>query len=203
MNDSTLHAVSAAKAVGGDVSAILVGTENEVSSILDEVKQIDGLAKVFTAKDQAFAHSMAEGKFHAVRSYVVIADAFPHPAVVPALSAFLSSAPSTSSGPISHLFAAHTAVTKNIFPRLAGRMNVSHVADILSVKHDDASKFTEYTRPVYAGNAILQIKTSQDKDWIGVVSVRTTAFDKATSGGSSADVEDVSVEAEAGRHHTN
>jgi electron transfer flavoprotein alpha subunit len=77
-------------------------------------------------------------------------------------------------------------------------MNVSHVADILSVKHDDASKSTEYTRPIYAGNAILQIKTSQDKDRIGVVSVRTTAFDKATTGGSGAEVEEVKVEAATG-----
>jgi electron transfer flavoprotein alpha subunit len=63
MNDSTLHAVTAAKAVGGDVSAIIVGTESEVSSVLDEVKKIDGLAKVFTAKSEGFAHTMAEGTF--------------------------------------------------------------------------------------------------------------------------------------------
>lgn len=74
-------------------------------------------------------------------------------------------------------------------------MNVSHVADILSVKHDDASKSTEYTRPIYAGNAILQIKTSQDKDRIGIVSVRTTAFDKAPMGGSGAEVEEVTAQA--------
>ena len=61
MNDSTLHAVSAAKAVGGDVSAFVIGTDSEVSSVLDEVKQIDGLKKVFTAKDEGFAHTMAEG----------------------------------------------------------------------------------------------------------------------------------------------
>ncbi|KAI5454160.1 Electron transfer flavoprotein alpha-subunit [Naganishia albida] len=176
MNDSTLHAVTAAKAVGGDVSALVVGTESEVASVLDEVKQIDGLKKVFTAKDEGFAHAVAE-------------------AIAPAVSSFLDSSPSTSSGPVTHLFAAHTAVAKNVFPRLAGTMNVSHVADILSVKHDDASKSTEYTRPIYAGNAILQIKTSQDKDRIGIVSVRTTAFDKAKLGGSGAEVEEITAKA--------
>lgn len=115
-------------------------------------------------------------------------------AIAPAVASFLDSSPSTSSGPITHLFAAHTAVAKNVFPRLAGTMNVSHVADILSVKYDDASKATEYTRPIYAGNAILQIKTSQDKDRIGIVSVRTTAFDKATLGGSGAEVEEVTAQ---------
>jgi hypothetical protein len=115
------------------------------------------------------------------------------------LSSFLDSSPSTSSGPITHLFAAHTAVAKNVFPRLAGTMNVSHVADILSVKHDDASKTTEYTRPIYAGNAILQIKTSQDKDRIGIVSVRTTAFEKAKMGGSGAEVEEVAAQAESSK----
>ena len=115
-------------------------------------------------------------------------------AITPALSSFLESSPSTSSGPITHLFAAHTAVAKNVLPRLAGTMNVSHVADILSVKHDDASKSTEYTRPIYAGNAILQIKTSQDKDRVGIVSVRTTAFDKAKLGGSRAEVEEITAQ---------
>lgn len=62
MNDSTLHAVTAAKAVGGDVSALVVGTDSEVASVLDEVKQIEGLKKVFTAKNEGFAHVMAEGE---------------------------------------------------------------------------------------------------------------------------------------------
>lgn len=66
MNDSTLHAVTAAKAVGGDVSAFVIGTESEVASVLGEVKQIDGLKKVFAAKNEAFAHSLAESVYLAV-----------------------------------------------------------------------------------------------------------------------------------------
>lgn len=47
-----------------------------------------------------------------------------------------------------------------------------------------------FTRPIYAGNAILKIKSSP-KDAIKVISVRTTAFDKASVGSGSAAVEEV------------
>jgi electron transfer flavoprotein alpha subunit len=45
----------------------------------------------------------------------------------------------------------------------------------------------EFSRPIYAGNAILKIKSS---DSIKVVTVRTTAFDKAAVGSGSASVEE-------------
>lgn len=49
-----------------------------------------------------------------------------------------------------------------------------------------------FTRPIYAGNAVLTIKSSP-KDSVKVVTVRSTAFDKATIEDGSADVEDVEV----------
>ena len=60
------------------------------------------------------------------------------------------------------------------------------IADIVSVE----SSGDIFARPIYAGNAILKIKSSP-KDSIKVVTVRTTAFDKAAIGSGSVTVEDV------------
>jgi electron transfer flavoprotein alpha subunit len=59
------------------------------------------------------------------------------------------------------------------------------IADIVALEGEDT-----FTRPIYAGNAILKIKSSP-KDKIKIVTVRTTAFDKATIGSGAAEVEDV------------
>lgn len=111
-------------------------------------------------------------------------------AITPVLTKFLD-----SSNPHTHLFSAHTAVNKDLFPRLSGSLNVSMIADIISLTHTEgAEEETIFKRPIYAGNAILEIKTSKDKDRVRVVTVRTTAFDKATLGeGNGAEV--VKVEA--------
>lgn len=59
------------------------------------------------------------------------------------------------------------------------------IADIVALEGEDT-----FTRPIYAGNAILKIKSSP-KDKIKIVTVRTTAFDKAAIGSGAAEVEEV------------
>ena len=59
------------------------------------------------------------------------------------------------------------------------------IADIIAVDGEDV-----FTRPIYAGNAILKIKSSP-KDAVKIVTVRTTAFDKASVGSGSASAEDI------------
>ncbi|KAG7529802.1 hypothetical protein FFLO_05389 [Filobasidium floriforme] len=171
LNDSVLHAVTAAKQVKGDLNAIIIGTEEEVGKVTEEVKRIDGFSKIYTASSPDYAHGLAE-------------------AITPVLTKFLD-----SSNPTTHLFSAHTAVNKDLFPRLSGSLNVSMIADIISLSHTDGpQEETVFKRPIYAGNAILEIKTTKEKDRVRVVTVRTTAFDKATLGeGNGAEV--VQVEA--------
>ncbi len=72
---------------------------------------------------------------------------------------------------------------KNIAPRVAALLDVMQVSDILSVEGDDT-----FTRPIYAGNAVATVKSSDAKK---VITVRTTAFDKAAREGGSASVEQV------------
>ena len=77
-----------------------------------------------------------------------------------------------------------TTSGKNIAPRVAALLDVMQISEILSV--EDAKTFT---RPIYAGNAIATVTTSDAKL---VLTVRTTAFEKASAEGGSAAIEAVS-----------
>jgi electron transfer flavoprotein alpha subunit len=77
-----------------------------------------------------------------------------------------------------------TANGKNIAPRVAALLDVMQISDILSVEGDNT-----FTRPIYAGNAIATVKSSDAKL---VITVRGTAFEKAAREGGSGSVEAVS-----------
>ncbi len=83
-----------------------------------------------------------------------------------------------------------TTTGKNIAPRVAALLDVMQVSDILSVEGPDT-----FTRPIYAGNAIATVKTSDKKL---VITVRGTAFEKAARDGGSGTVEAVSGPGDAG-----
>ena len=83
-----------------------------------------------------------------------------------------------------------TTTGKNIAPRVAALLDVMQVTDILSVEGPDT-----FTRPIYAGNAIATVKSKDSKK---VITVRTTAFEKAAAEGSSAQVETVDAGGDPG-----
>lgn len=83
-----------------------------------------------------------------------------------------------------------TTTGKNIAPRVAALLDVMQISDILSVESEDT-----FTRPIYAGNAIATVQSSDAKK---VITVRGTAFDKAAAEGGSASIEAVSGAADAG-----
>ncbi len=83
-----------------------------------------------------------------------------------------------------------TTTGKNIAPRVAALLDVMQISDILSVESADT-----FTRPIYAGNAIATVKTSDSKL---VITVRGTAFDKASPEGGSASVESIGGASDAG-----
>ena len=83
-----------------------------------------------------------------------------------------------------------TTTGKNVAPRVAALLDVMQVSDILSVEGPDT-----FTRPIYAGNAIATVKSSDARK---VITVRTTAFEKAAASGGSGSVEPVSGGGDAG-----
>lgn len=86
--------------------------------------------------------------------------------------------------------AAATTTAKNVAPRVAALLDVAQVSEILSVEGPKT-----FTRPIYAGNAIATVESSDAKL---VITVRGTAFAKANATGGSAAVEAVSGAAESG-----
>ena len=83
-----------------------------------------------------------------------------------------------------------TTTGKNIAPRVAALLDVMQISDILSVESEDT-----FTRPIYAGNAIATVTSSDAKK---VITVRGTAFDKAATEGGSASIEGVTGAGESG-----
>jgi electron transfer flavoprotein alpha subunit len=93
-------------------------------------------------------------------------------------------------GNYTHILFPATAHGKNVAPRVAARLDVAQISDITKVISADT-----FERPIYAGNAIA---TVQSADAVKVITVRTTGFDAAASGGSAA-IETVAAVASNGK----
>ena len=155
------------------LSAVTAASQLGEVHLLVAGKGVDGVAA-------AAATIAGIGKVH-----VADDDAFAHALaenVAPLVAALMGHhdafvVPSTSTG-------------KNIAPRVAALLDVMQISDILSVEGSDT-----FTRPIYAGNAIATVQTSDAKK---VITVRTTAFDKAAATGGSGTVEAVASTGDTG-----
>ncbi len=85
----------------------------------------------------------------------------------------------------SHILAATTAVGKNILPRAAALLDVQPISDIAAVVDADT-----FVRPIYAGNGMATVKSSDTKK---VITVRAASFDPAAAEGGSASIEAVAI----------
>lgn len=83
----------------------------------------------------------------------------------------------------SHVLAPATTYGKNILPRVAALLDVQQISDIIVVETTDT-----FQRPVYAGNAIATVQSS---DAIKVITVRSTTFDAAAATGGAANIETI------------
>jgi electron transfer flavoprotein alpha subunit len=83
-----------------------------------------------------------------------------------------------------------TTTGKNVAPRVAALLDVMQISDVLSVEGPDT-----FTRPIYAGNAIATVKTSDAKL---VLTVRGTAFEKAATEGGSGVIEAIGTTGDQG-----
>ena len=90
----------------------------------------------------------------------------------------------------SHILAPATAAGKNVTPRIAAKLDVAQISDIVTVVSDDT-----FERPIYAGNAIATVRSH---DATKVITVRTTAFDAVPADGGHASVEEVEAGADTG-----
>jgi electron transfer flavoprotein alpha subunit len=160
LRDGTHKTVTAALKLSGEVDILVLG--QGVAGVAAEAAKIAGVRKVLVSESQALGHGIAEAEADAVLALAGAYDAI----LVPA----------TSGG-------------KNFAPRVAAKLDVAPISDIVDVVSADT-----FTRPIYAGNALETVQTSDAKK---VITVRPTAFAAAGEGGS-APVETVGG-AEAGK----
>ncbi|MFN3713341.1 MAG: electron transfer flavoprotein subunit alpha/FixB family protein [Alcanivoracaceae bacterium] len=90
----------------------------------------------------------------------------------------------------SHILIPATTTGKNFAPRVAALLDAEQISEIITVESADTFK-----RPIYAGNAIATVQSS---DSVKVITVRATGFDAAAAEGGSASVEAVTVAKDAG-----
>jgi electron transfer flavoprotein alpha subunit len=90
----------------------------------------------------------------------------------------------------SHVLAPATSTGKDVMPRAAALADAQQISDIVSVESADT-----FVRPIYAGNALATVKSS---DAVKFITVRTTGFDAAAAAGGSAPVEPVQAPADSG-----
>ncbi|WP_321801880.1 electron transfer flavoprotein subunit alpha/FixB family protein [Caballeronia sp. J97] len=159
---ATLNAVTAATACGGEVHVLVAG-ENAAAAA-QAAAQITGVAKVVHADGASLKEGLAE---NVAAQVLAIA------------------------GTYSHILFPATASGKNVAPRVAARLDVAQISDIIKVDSPDT-----FERPIYAGNAIA---TVQSGDGVKVITVRTTGFDAAAATGGSALIETIKAESDTGK----
>src|SRR5690606_21667312 len=157
---STAKALSAASAIGGDVDILVAGHPAQPAA--EAAAKLKGVRKVLLADAPHLANGVAEDIAEAILALAGSYDAIVAPA---------------------------TAYGKNVLPRVAARLDVMQISDIIEVKSADT-----FVRPIYAGNAIQTVQSSEGKK---VITVRTAAF-PATGEGGSATVETVTPPAATG-----
>lgn len=147
VRDTTHKTVTAALALSSDVDLLVLG--KGAKAVADAAAKISGVRKVLLAEGDAVAHGLAE----AVEATVL--------PLAAGYDAILT--PANTDG-------------KNFAPRIAAKLDVAPISDIVEVVSADT-----FVRPIYAGNAL---ETVQSADAKKVITVRPTAFAAAAEGGS-------------------
>lgn len=150
-------------------------------------RQCGGDVHVLVAGHNAAAAAQAAAQVAGVAK-VLHADG---PALEHGLAEDLAAQVLAVAGGYSHILFPATASGKNTAPRVAAKLDVSQISDITKVDGADT-----FERPIYAGNAIATVQSS---DAVKVITVRTTAFDAAAATGGSAAVESVPAVAASGK----
>ena len=140
LKGSTLNTVTAASEIGGDISILVAGSNS--STVAGQASSIAGIKSVIHVDDPLYENFLAEDLGNLV---VAVADGF------------------------NYILAPATTFGKNFLPRVAAKLDVQQISDIISVENGDTFK-----RPIYAGSCIATVKSS---DPVKVITVRTTAFD--------------------------
>jgi len=156
----TLNAITAAKQMGGEVSCLVAGSQ--CANVVAQLAQAQGIGKILVADSDSLKGFMPETLAPLILS---TQDQFK----------------------FSHIVAGASAFGKSLLPRVAAKLDVAPISDIIEVKSADT-----FVRTIYAGNALMTLKST---DPVKVVTVRGTNFEAASLDGGSAASEAVATPA--------
>ncbi|MCJ1333315.1 Electron transfer flavoprotein alpha-subunit [Thelotrema lepadinum] len=161
--------ITAATKINGPVTALLAGSN--IQSAAESASKIEGVSSVLTIENEAYDRGLPENYAPLVAENV-------------------------KKGGFSHVVATHSAFGKNLLPRVAALLDVQMVSDVMSIESEDSACLSPpsrkqlssvaFVRPIYAGNAILTVQSS---DPIKTFTVRQTSFPPSEPSSNTAPIE--------------
>jgi electron transfer flavoprotein alpha subunit len=161
LKSATLHAVTAAAAIGGEIHLLVAGAG--CRAVAEAGAKVAGIATVLLAEHPDYANPVAEDLAALI---------------VPLAKGY------------THLLAPATTFGKNLMPRVAALLDVAQISDISAVVSPDT-----FVRPIYAGNALATVQSS---DPVKIITVRGTAFPAAAAAGGTGAIETIAASGSAG-----
>ena len=148
IKSSTLNTISAASQIEQEIDVLVTGFQCE--ELAKKIAKCEKVTKVIFVDNEKLKNPIAENIEPIVLS---VAEKY------------------------SHIIAPATTFGKNIFPRIAVKLDLAQISDVIKIISNDT-----FMRPIYAGNAIATVKSN---DKTKIITIRPTSFDPVeTSGGS-------------------
>ena len=157
VKSSTLNTINAASQLGSEIEVLVLGSN--IDNISKEISSYQYVSKVIFIDSEKFENAIAENIEPVILS---LAEKY------------------------SHILAPATTFGKNIMPRVAVKLDVAQISDIVNIESEDT-----FIRPIYAGNALATVKS---KDTKKVITVRPTSFDVVAKEGGAGVVEQINVD---------
>ena len=157
VKSSTLNTINAASKLGSEIDVLVLGSN--IDNISKEISSYQHVSKVIFIDSEKFENAIAENIEPVILS---LAEKY------------------------SHILAPATTFGKNVMPRVAVKLDVAQISDIVNIESEDT-----FIRPIYAGNALATVKS---KDTKKVITVRPTSFDVVAKEGGSGIVEQINFD---------
>ena len=161
LKEATKKAITAASEIANPVHVLVAGID--CANAANDAASTEGVEKVLLAENSQYKNMLSEPISELLIDLMSEYD---------------------------YLVSAATTNGKNILPRVAAKLDVSQISEIIGVINGKT-----FQRPIYAGNAIATVESSTDKN---VITIRTTAFETAKESKSTAEISSIGIEKNPG-----
>ena len=161
LKEATKKAITAASKIANPVHVLVAGID--CANAANDAASTEGVEKVLLAENAQYKNMLSEPISELLMDLMSEYD---------------------------YLVSAATTNGKNILPRVAAKLDVSQISEIIGVINGKT-----FQRPIYAGNAIATVESSTDKN---VITIRTTAFETAKESKSTAEISSIGIEKNPG-----